>query len=190
MAFPDLPPKRSRPPLKAKSPRQYETARVSMQQERLIGRVVVVWSKIESTLDEIIWTLSNLDFGVGRYLTRPFGADGKIKLIRSLSKNILLAEMHDESEKMLNSVGNCQDDRNFIVHAAWGTSHIDPFAMVPLAISTRPKSDPDVVIGETFPPERMHTITTDGMACLRALNSFLDALETSPEKFRRQHPQG
>jgi hypothetical protein len=190
MTIAELPPRRVKPPLRAKPERQYETARVSMQQERLIGRVVVIWSKIESALDQNIWELAGLDMETGRYLTRPFGAEGKIKTLKALSKDLLTERSFKELESILNSVGSCQEDRNFIIHAAWGTSHPDPFTHVPLGLSTRPKSDPDKVIGETFPIERMNTIINDGKLCLRALISFLDLLETSPERVLRQPRQG
>jgi hypothetical protein len=190
MAFPDLPPKRKKPPLTPKFKDQRETGQVSMQHQRLIGRVVVIWSKIESGLDNTIWELAGVDMEIGRYLTRPFGAEGKIKVARSIAKIVLNDDQYKNFDAILTSITDCQEDRNFIMHAAWGTQHTGPFNRAPVGLSTRPKSDPDKVVGETFSAERMHQIAGDGITCLRTLIAFLDVLETSPEKLRRQRDQG
>ena len=186
MAFPGLPPKRAKPPLKRKLATHIESPRVSMQHERLIGRVVVVWSKIEAALDNIIWELASVDMAIGRYLTRQFGAEAKIKVTKVIAGNVLIEQEYKNLELILNSVSNCQEDRNFIMHAAWGTQNFGAFTTAPVGLSTRSKSDhPDRVVGESFSSERMHQIINDGIACLRALIAFLDALETSPDRFRR-----
>ncbi len=53
-----------------------------MRQERLIGRFVVEWSKLEGALEDLIWHLLKLDMEIGRHITVRMDAISKIKMAR------------------------------------------------------------------------------------------------------------
>lgn len=62
-------PTRQKPPITPRRPEQYGVSDVSQEQQRLIGLVVLNWSKLEANIDDTIWHLLNLslDEGSGYY---------------------------------------------------------------------------------------------------------------------------
>jgi len=146
-----IPPK---PPFKEMRPDHKPVFGVRMQQERLIGRVAIEWSRLENVLNDVIWRFLNLSFEDGRALTGR--DDAAINLLRVIAPRHLTND--DKLEALLlalDAIDSIRDDRNFVIHGAWG--HVEPDG-TPLAVSLRAKSKPEQVTGETFPPARMYLI--------------------------------
>jgi hypothetical protein len=98
--------------------------RVSMMQERLIGRIVVVWAKLEGMLNDLIWAIQGKEMADGRSETERMQIRDLIKTLRSLVKDILIPEgMFDESAQttaLLDQIEDIKNQRNLIVHGMWG----------------------------------------------------------------------
>jgi hypothetical protein len=77
-----IPPK---PTYSEKRDDQYAIFGVGMQHERLVGRVVIEWSRLESILNDLIWCFLNVSFEDGRALTGRADAGTKIALLRQIA---------------------------------------------------------------------------------------------------------
>jgi hypothetical protein len=58
-------------PIQKIGPEQIPTPRVGIGQERLIGRAVVIWARLEANLHDLIWTIR------GKGLNPPGGSSSR-----------------------------------------------------------------------------------------------------------------
>lgn len=180
----DVKPKRKKfvppkPKHKEMEPHQKAIFGVGMQHERLVGRAVIEWSRLENVLNDVIWRLLDLSFEDGRSLTGRADANTKIALLRSIAPRHLVDP--DKLEALLlalDTIDASRDDRNFIVHGAWGRIAPDG---IPMAVSLRSKSKPEEVTGESFDAARMRKIirTISGMRQMLVL--LINEIDASPE---------
>ena len=171
-----IPPK---PPFVSMRAGQEAVFGVSMAHERLVGRVVVEWSRLENILNDVLWSLLGLNFEDGRALTGRADASTKIALLRLIAPRHLASE--DKLEALLlalDTIDACRDDRNFIVHGSWGK--IEPEG-IPVAASLRAKSKPDEITGESFTAQRMRHIIGVIVAMRKVLVLLLQEIEASPD---------
>lgn len=148
-------PKIPKPPLQPLQPGQSMTPSVSADHERLVGRVVIEWAKLEGVLLDLIWQLLNLDDEDGRTVLARSDADTRIKLIRALAPRYIEQPKLETILSAIDIADDLRDDRNFIIHGTWGTLMPEN---VPNAISIRTKSQPGILISETFSADRMNSI--------------------------------
>jgi hypothetical protein len=92
---------------------------ISLMQERLIGRTIVSWSKLEAAIDQAIWRFLNLDIGNGRKFTIPMSAERKVRFLRLLAETYLDGEPLDDILDTIETIDLCRDDRNFVAHGTW-----------------------------------------------------------------------
>jgi hypothetical protein len=169
-----------KPPFTPLKPDQTTTPNLSAKHYEMIGKVVVVWSKLEAAMDDTIWHFLKLDMEDGRIVTTRLDARTKATMIRSLSEWHLSKDDQDGLATVLTVISERQDDRNFIAHGTWGTLLPDN---VPIAMSLRPKSpNPDEVTAETFPERRMHEIVNDVAWAIDQLVRLMTALRASQDK--------
>jgi hypothetical protein len=142
----------------------------------LIGRVVSEWSKLEHSLDDLIWTLTGLSFEDGRVLTSRNDAKSKISILQVLAPRYLDGADLQKIDEALVMADFLRDDRNFIMHGSWGT--IQPIDE-PIALSLRAKSLPGEVTGETFPQARMVEIIDRIIQTKETIFSVVRSLESS-----------
>ena len=131
---------------------------VSMQQERLIGRLIAAWSRLEGVMQDTIWTLLNVDSEDGQILTARADANRKIQWIRALAKRHLSGDRQATLLQVMSTIDELKDDRNFVAHGTWFTARTAS-GSVAAAASNREKTDPGTVVVETFTPDRMRAIT-------------------------------
>jgi hypothetical protein len=172
-------PKRTTKPRAPKPPvipmRSDQTAdhEIGLIQQRLIGRVVVEWSKLENCINDLIWRLTDLTFEDGRLLTERMDVSRSIIILRALAGRKLEGELQQELINALAAADELRDDRNFIIHAAWGTLRPENVAV---AASLRAKSEPGIVVSEDFPHRRMRAIATEIVRVKRTLVKIMNAL--------------
>jgi hypothetical protein len=155
-----------------------------MQQERLIGRVVVAWAKLESALDGLIWHLLSLEIEDGRIITARLDAVAKIKMSRDLGNLNLSEEQFRQLSPILDRIDILREDRNHIVHGMWARNREG----IPITFSLRTKPlEPDQVVAEAFPDTRMRDIVHDIdagkykiMLLLKELGASLDKPSLPP----------
>ena len=126
-----------------------------MNTEKLIGRVVVEWSRLEGLMEDFIWHFFGLPIETGRIVTGRLDATAKIRMLRALGELKLPEQrLHVKSDML-------REERNLMVHGTWGRIP----GGVPIAISLRIRPlAPDQVVSETFPAERMQGIAHDTVA--------------------------
>ena len=66
-----------------------------MRHEKWIGRVVVEWSKLEGSMDDLIWSFLGLTIEFGRLITQRMDANNKINLLRSLGDLCFSGDSYD-----------------------------------------------------------------------------------------------
>jgi hypothetical protein len=167
---------KSKPKVPRDPPRKGEDAiaEIGLIQEKLIGRVVVQWSKIEAGLDNLIWAMLSLTIEDGRILTTRLDAQTKIAMLRKLAPRYMTGDPLDKLLKAFELADDIRDDRNFIVHGTWGTLLPE---RQPISLSIRGKAGPGEIKSELFPHSRMRTIIRDIFLVKQAL---IDAVSSFP----------
>ena len=95
-----------------------------MLQERLIGRVVVVWAKLEGMLNDLIWAIQGKAMADGKKRHRknanyaPDQNSKKSSERHSYPKG--LSEESAQTTALLDEIDNIKNQRNLIVHGTWG----------------------------------------------------------------------
>ena len=156
---------------------------ISLTAEKLIGRFVTEWSRLDAIIGDTIWTILDVTIEDGRILTARIDANMKISWLRSFSEKYLENEDIIEMGKILNSVDNLLEVRNFIVHASWGT-----FVKTgdPVAMSLKMKAPPERVVVESFPEMRLRELVEEIRATRSAIATWRKKHESSPK--RRTQP--
>jgi hypothetical protein len=155
------PPKTPRPqksPILPSSPNDVPDPTIGLVQEKLIGRVVVEWAKLEGCMVDSILELSGLEFEVGRIFTSRMDATALIRTLREIGQLKLLEHDFHALAQICDKIDIKRDDRNLIVHGTWGRTVGQNTAF---AISLRVKSKPSEVVSETFPHIRMKEIISE-----------------------------
>jgi len=91
---------------------------ISMLTERLIGRAIVAWSKLENCMDDFIWALLAVPIEQGRVLTVRMDAVRKIQTLRRLGELVLSTEKFHVLSPILDRVDILREDRNLIGHGS------------------------------------------------------------------------
>jgi hypothetical protein len=173
-------PIRQKPPIHARRPDQWANSDVSIEQQQLIGLLVLNWSKLETDIDAAIWAFLDLDIEKGRVITAKLNTDVKVDLLRALINTYCAGEVLDEFLRVMDFIGGYKEDRNFVVHGSWGT--LTP-ENIPICGSIRPKApNPSEVVAETFPKERMLNIINGILEAKQNLRTLMDLIEGSRKK--------
>jgi len=80
---------------------------------------VVAWSKLEACMEDLIWSLLEVEIEEGRIMTARVDAVGKIRMLRELGELEMPEEMFHRLSPTLDEIDVLRDDRNFIVHGSW-----------------------------------------------------------------------
>jgi hypothetical protein len=175
-------PKPPKPPFQPLRPEQVTDGRISMVHERLIGRVVSRWAKLEAAMSDLIILITGLNFEDGRLFTERQDATRLIAILRTLAERYLSDEGTPSPRSKfldtLDKIEHLKEDRNNIVHGSWG--EIDG---VPIMLSLRAKNeDPKNITGETYPRHRMNGIADGISGCIQIIVIFRRIFELSREK--------
>jgi hypothetical protein len=123
--------------------------------QQLIGRVAIEWAMFENCLNDMVLRFIGLPFEDGRLLTQRLDPSKAIALLRVLGPRYLQGEPLQELVDILAMADQLRGDRNFIIHGTWAVIMPENH---PTASSVREKSEPDEVVAEHFPRERMIAI--------------------------------
>lgn len=152
---------------------------VSPIQEKLIGRTLVEFSRLDHLLSEMIWIILKLQMKDGRLITTRMEAEAKIALLRTLVPRYYDKAQRHAILSILDIADFLREDRNFVVHGLWGTLMPDN---IPMVASIRPKSDPGTIISEAFPQSRLRNNIQATIRTISLLRSLTGARDTSPGK--------
>jgi len=159
---------------------QYFDGTVGMRHERLIGRVVIAWGKVENALEDFIWQLLGLKIEIGRIITGRLDAVSKIRWIRQLSEITIREEKLHLLSRLLDDIDILREDRNLIMHASWGRDGDD--VAIALSLKQTPLK-PDEVVSEPFSDRRLwalsHNIDATRLRLLILMNELFPSPDTS-----------
>jgi hypothetical protein len=159
---------------------------IGENQEKLIGRVIVEWSKLEAVMEDTIWCLLSLDMAIGRKITTRMDVGTKITMLRALGEGYLPTEVFHALSLMLDLIDMRREDRNAIAHGSWGRQN-----GIPIVISLRTKPNaPNEVVSETFPDTRMRAILADIQRSKTALIRLMDEIAALRNNSPTPHPEG
>jgi hypothetical protein len=162
---------------------QVGSPEIGQVQEKLIGRVIVEWSKLEQCIQDLIWRLVNLRFEDGRVITERMDVTRLIAIAKVLSRRHLKDEaLLTEVLDALARADELRDDRNFVVHGTWCTVEPDGIAY---SSSLRQKSLPGEVTAEEFPHSRMRRIVAE---IIRVKRVVIKAYEVLPYPYDDTRP--
>jgi hypothetical protein len=188
MATPPKFPRPKKPPVLPPDPNQQVDPTISLQYERLIGRTVVAWSKLEACMEDFIWSLLGVEIEQGRVMTVRVDAVGKIRMLRELGQLELPEPMFHRLSPTLDEIDVLRDDRNFIVHGSWARTKPD---MTHVAVSLRPTGlAPDQAVSETFSVARMRAIIGGIERTKWVLIELMRELHTLPGRSAPPHHEG
>ena len=149
---------------------------VSLTQQKLIGRVIVLFGKLEGAVGAAIWELADLMNDDGRILTQRRDIEDNMITLRALAKRHLTEERMNQLTPILELIKNLQESRNMMAHGSWGTLQPDG---KPLAFVLRKKSEPGKVTGETFTRERMLAIVDELRIAHKSVVDLIDELASA-----------
>jgi hypothetical protein len=174
-----------KPPIKPAVPGMAVNHTISMSQERLIGRIVVEWSKLEGAMDDLIWHFFDLPMEFGRVITTKMDATTKIATLRTLNTLVFQTPLQESLKEILDMIDILREDRNLIVHGTWGRSVPEG---TPFVLSLRIKDTPSTVVSVTFPAERMRAIYLNIVSLKWKVVEFHAEAQSSHHGVRAQFP--
>src|SRR3954471_17234276 len=81
-----------RPQITQLPPNAYPDIRISMQHERLVGRLVMRWATIEGIIQSFIWELLSISFADGKAITSRNDVQANMMILRNVAPRRLTAE--------------------------------------------------------------------------------------------------
>lgn len=158
MPKPPKTPRPQRPPIQPPNPLDQAEPTIGLIQEKLIGRAVVEWAKLEACMGGAIHSLLGIEFMYGRIVTSRLDATNLIKMLREVGALKLEESDFHKLGVLCDKIDIRREDRNLIVHGSWGRNK---GSNIPMALSLRIKGGPNEVVSETFPDTRMKEIIAD-----------------------------
>jgi hypothetical protein len=168
---------RVKPPIQKLRPEQVPTGRVGIGQERLIGRAVIEWARLEASLHDLIWKIQGKGLAEGREETEKHLIGRLLKELRKIgdgsTKTAL--EVRMAVLTVAGAVETLSKDRNLIVHGTWG--ELDG---APVVGSLRLETiDRNEVTFESFPPGRLGDFIRDVTAYQNQVMAIVAQVEIS-----------
>jgi hypothetical protein len=155
MEKPPKTPRPKKPPIQPAIPGEESTGTIGLIQEKLIGRAVVEWAKLEACMGDAITRLFGLEFEYGRLIVSRMDATALVKTLKDVGALRLPQKDFHELAVICDRIDILRDDRNLIVHGSWGRSPRG----TPQVMSLRIKGlEPTDVVAETFPDSRMRIL--------------------------------
>jgi len=170
---------RQKPPPMELRPDQRFEPHISLTQEKLIGRAIVEFSRLDEVLSELIWHIWKLEIKDGRLITTRMAPENKIVLLQTLVSWHFGQADRRAIQLALGYAELIREDRNFIAHGLWGTMMPDN---IPMVASARTKTEPGHIVCEAFPQERMRAIIDGTKKVIAVLSRFVPERGPLPDK--------
>jgi hypothetical protein len=164
-------------PIQKIRPEQVATPRVGIGQERLIGRAVIIWARLEASLHDLIWTIEGKGLAEGRGETEKHMVGRLLKELRKIGSGSTetALEVRMAVLAVAGAVKTLSEDRNLIVHGTWG--ELDGVPTVgSLQLETIDRNEVTV---ESFPPDRLRDFIHDVTACRDQAMAIIAQVESS-----------
>lgn len=86
----------------------------------IIGRITLIWSQIDVSIDRIIMLICRFDYDQYSHLFRNKTLTPKIEALKVFSNE---HKHKDKIDEMIVAVSACVANRNLITHGIWGWEH-------------------------------------------------------------------
>jgi hypothetical protein len=170
---------RVKPPIQKIAPEQIPTPRVGIGQQRLIGRAVVTWARLEASLHNLIWTIQGKGLAEGREETEKHLVGRLLKELRKIgsgsSTETVSTEVRMAVLAVAGGVKTLSEDRNLIVHGTWGELDGVPTVRA-LQLETIDRNE---ITFESFPSDRLRDFIRDVTACRDQAMAIIAQVEKS-----------
>jgi hypothetical protein len=115
-------PRRVKPPVVPMRKDQYTAPLQSAQHERLLGRAIMAWTKLDACLQALLWAFIDVGMSDGRIITSRLDSGMVIKMLRALAKRNVVPEKLETFLSAFNLADDLREDRNFLAHST-GPDH-------------------------------------------------------------------
>jgi hypothetical protein len=165
-----------------------------MRDERLLGRIVIEWSKLENSLLALLWEFLELSFEDGRILCSKMDVGTVIQMLRALANRHVIRDKtaYPIFLNFLARVDELRIIRNLAVHGTWGMiSSSKPLGgLVANVMSLRIKIEDHEgdVASETFSEERLREIIRLTISCRAFACTWERRLAESRDSWLIKHP--
>jgi len=154
-----------------------------MAQLRRIGAIVVAWGKLESAINDLIWTINGKDLAKGRFDTQDLDITKLLSALqKAVSTNLPGQSLQNERKAItdiIGYIGEAKSERNAVIHGTWGELNGTP-VVGSLRFETTSK---EFVTFEDYSPQRMlaiEQIALDATKNCYAIIYRLEALRKKP----------
>ena len=164
-------------PIQKIRPDQVATPRVGIGQERLIGRAIIEWARLEASLHDLIWTIEGKGLAEGRGETEKHLVGRLLKEFRKIGSGSTEtpSEVRMAVLAVAGAVKTLSEDRNLIVHGTWGELDGVP-SVGSLRLETIDRND---VTFESFPPDRLRDFIRGVTDCRDQAMAIIAEVESS-----------
>jgi hypothetical protein len=156
---------------------------ISGPQELLIGKAVVAWSRLEHSINEIIWALLRVSVEDGRIITASLDTRYRLNLLRALGDRRLAEIDVKLLSDLIKKINELNEYRNLIVHGLWVTILPDD---APAVQSLRGKLPDDAganeVVTTVMSAELMHGVIDRIVFMMNYLINVRETLHSYPDK--------
>jgi len=158
------------------------TQEISGPQELLIGRVAVAWSRLEHSINEVIWAFLDASIEDGRIITSSIDTKYRLNLLRALGERHLDRDHQKVISEIVIKINELAEFRNLILHGLWVTTPEG----IPAVQSPRGKlpneANSNEVITTEMPPDLMNQIIDRTVSIMNYLIDCRRSLSKSTKK--------
>jgi len=157
-------------------PDQHVTPDLTPEDEALIGRLIVRWSRLEGCIHSFLWACLDLSDPVGRIVTARHDAETNIATMTLLGLHYLPPDRHRDFKLAIKQIKRCQAYRNTFAHATW--ARVEPEKIL-LAVTVRkPPPNSQEMLAEFFTARRIGLIVNLMQAAIEQIAFFATELHT------------
>src|ERR1700676_2527713 len=92
---------------------------ISGPQELLIGKAVVAWTRLEHSIDEVIWAFLRVSVEDGCIITSSLDTRYRLNLLRALGERHLTKEHLAILSDIIKKINELVEFRNLVIHGLW-----------------------------------------------------------------------
>jgi hypothetical protein len=186
-------PRPTKPPIKPLEEGKFIIETIGPRDERLLGRFVIAWSRVEAAAQSLVWAFLGLTPKDGKIVTSKMDVGLLLQVLRALATRNLRAEFLGDFLTYINIAEEIKDVRNLAVHGVWHFIESDDVLgpkKVPSVMSIRAKVEDGKSLGvtETFPEGRLARNTRASEVIRVTFAALEQQLLSSPETLLIQHP--
>jgi hypothetical protein len=154
---------------------------ISGPQELLIGQFVVAWSRLDHSVDEVIWSLLRSSVDDGRVITARLDLTYKFNLLRGLAQRRLSKDDLGALFEIIKKINDLNEFRVLIIHGLWVTVQDTP-AVQSMRGKLPEEAGFNEVVTTEMPRDLMQGLINNTTILMNYLIDCRKAFYASPDK--------